>query len=40
MENLIRKEEKKGKTTQMESSDNDLDPFEEYNQYIKQPQLR
>jgi hypothetical protein len=45
MENLIKKMEKKrkGKATEtvaQESSDNVLDPFEEYNRYIKQPTLR
>ena len=44
MENLIKKKEKKGKgrateTAAQESSDNELDPFEEYNRYIKQPRL-
>ena len=41
MENMIKKKEKKGKVTEIvtESSDNGVDPFEEYNRYIKQPQL-
>ena len=41
MENMIKKKEKKGKATEIvtESSDNGLDPFEEYNRYIKQPRL-
>ena len=41
MENMIKKKEKKGKATEIvtESSDNGLDPFEEYNRYIKQPWL-
>ena len=41
MENMIKKKEKKGKATEivMESLDNGLDPFEEYNRYIKQPRL-
>ena len=41
MKNMIKKKEKKGKATEivMESSDDGLDPFEEYNQYIKQPRL-
>ena len=42
MEDLIKKKGKKGKapeTIAQESSDNSLDHFEEYNQYIKQPQL-
>jgi hypothetical protein len=40
MENLIKKKGKKGKkgkATGQESSDNGVDPFEEYNWYIKQP---
>ena len=45
MENLIKKKEKKGKgkapeAFSQESSDIGLDPFEEYNRYIKQPRLR
>ena len=41
MENMIKKKEKKGKATEIvtESSDNGLDPFKEYNRYIKQPRL-
>ena len=42
MESLIKKKEKKGKATEtvaQESSDNGIDPFEEYNRYIKQPGL-
>ena len=47
MENLIKKKGKKGKRKgkapeafSQESSDIGLNPFKEYNQYIKQPQLR
>ena len=41
MENMIKKKEKKGKVTEIvtESSDNGIDPFEEYNRYINQPRL-
>ena len=42
MERVIQKKEKKGKaaeTAAQDSSDNTSDPFEEYNQYIKQPRL-
>ena len=41
MENMIKKKEKKGKVTEIvtESLDNGVDPFEEYNRYIKQPWL-
>ena len=42
MEKLIKKKEKKGKSTKTaahESSDNNVDPFKEYNRYIKQTRL-